>query len=177
MVAERAGTRSTLRFLAIFGLITLGAFAVQVTPWVDTHAVTPLLSDLADLARGLIRLFGGAADSSDNVLSHPENGFAIRISNGCSGIEAVILLIAAMAAYPAPWRYRLLGWGLGVIAIMAVNMLRIISLFYIGQHAPAWFDWAHLYAWELLIMLDGVLVYLAWLRWMPSAQRRSIEAA
>jgi hypothetical protein len=26
-------------------------------------------------------------------------------------------------------------------------------------------------------MLDGVLVYLAWLRWMPSAQRRSIEAA
>lgn len=165
--------RPTLRFLCVFGLTALLAFGIEVLPWVDGHLIAPVLNGLAESAAVLIRLFGGVAESEQNLLRQPMSQFAIRISNGCSGVEAVILLVAAVAAYPSSWRQKWLGWGLGLCAIMALNMLRIISLFYIGQYSSAWFDWAHLYAWELLIMLDGVLVYSLWLRWQP---RRSVEA-
>jgi len=163
-----------LRFFLVFGVITVVAFGIEILPWVDRNLIAPVLNVITDLAGTLIRFFGGQAKSTGNVLQHPSNLFAIRISNGCSGIEAVILLCAAIAAYPTTWRYRAIGCIFGLVAIMAANMARIVSLFYIGQLAPDWFDWAHLYAWELLILLDGVLIYFAWIHWMPRQRRASI---
>jgi hypothetical protein len=42
-----------------------------------------------------------------------------------------------------------------------------VSLFYIGQWNLAVFEWAHLYAWQALIMLDALIVWLLWLRLLP----------
>jgi hypothetical protein len=28
-----------------------------------------------------------------------------------------------------------------------------------------WFEWAHLYAWDILIMVDGVIAILLWIRY------------
>jgi hypothetical protein len=30
-----------------------------------------------------------------------------------------------------------------------------------------WFDWFHLYLWQALIVLDALVVFLLWLRWLP----------
>ncbi|MDG0856982.1 exosortase H [Roseateles puraquae] len=163
--------RPMLRFFLVFGLFTVVAFGIEVLPWVDSQVINPMLRGITEAAAISIRLFGGQAESVHNILSHPGSLFAIRVSNGCSGIEAVILLWAAMAAYPTHWRYKMIGFGVGLVAIMVVNLARIVSLFYIGQLAPHWFDWAHLYAWEVLILLDGVLIYFGWLRFMPPPHR------
>ena len=48
-----------------------------------------------------------------------------------------------------------IGLALGFLAIQALNVVRIISLFYLLQWNPVWFEWAHLYLWQALIMLDG----------------------
>jgi len=45
--------------------------------------------------------------------------------------------------------------------------VRIISLFYLGQWDRTWFDWFHLYLWQALIVLDALVVFLLWLRWLP----------
>ena len=57
--------------------------------------------------------------------------------------------------------------GLGFLAIQIVNVIRIVSLFYLLQWDPVWFEWAHLYLWQALIMLDGLIVYLLWVRMLP----------
>ena len=49
-------------------------------------------------------------------------------------------------------------------AIQLMNIVRIISLFYLGQYNETLFDWAHGYIWQALIMLDVLIVYLFWLR-------------
>lgn len=46
-------------------------------------------------------------------------------------------------------------------------MLRVISLFYIGQWSVAVFEWAHLYLWQALIMLDVLIVWMIWIRTLP----------
>ena len=85
-------------------------------------------------------------------------------------MEATIVLVAAMLAMPAPWKLRLIGIGIGFIAIQSMNLLRIISLFYLGQWNKTAFDWAHLYIWQALIMLDVLIVFLIWLRYLPAQQ-------
>jgi len=166
--ALRRGLRSpSLRFLLVFCMVALLGFAIEVIPWVDDHVVTPFIAGLAGLSGKFILMTGGLAEVTGTVIRHPLNGFAIRIANGCSGLEAFILLAAGMMAYPATWRQRALGWGAGVVAIMSLNVVRVISLYYIGQYSRTWFDWAHLYAWDVLIMIDGMVVFFLWIRWLP----------
>jgi hypothetical protein len=45
----------------------------------------------------------------------------------------------------------------------------VISLFYLGQWNMQVFEWAHLYVWQALIMLDVLIVWLIWVRTLPRA--------
>ena len=54
--------------------------------------------------------------------------------------------------------------------------MRIISLFYLGQWNRTWFDWFHLYLWQALIVLDALVAFLVWLRWLPQPPRASSAA-
>ena len=48
-----------------------------------------------------------------------------------------------------------------------LNVVRVISLFYLGQWNMQVFEWAHLYVWQALIMLDVLVVWLVWVRLLP----------
>ena len=80
------------------------------------------------------------------------------------GVNVVILLWSAMFAYPAPWKWRGAGIVGGLAAIQILNLLRLISLFYLGQYSEAIFSFAHLYLWETLIILDAIVVFGLWSR-------------
>lgn len=166
---------SSLRFILVFCATALVGFALEVIPWVDSNMVMPFIAGQALVAGLSINLFGGLAEVTNVVIRHPITQFAIQIANGCSGIEAAILLAAGVMAFPATWLQRAMGWLVGSTAIMVLNIVRIISLYYIGQYSMKWFDWAHLYAWDVLIMVDGVIVFFLWIRWLPAVRR--IDAA
>ncbi len=110
------------------------------------------------------------------ILRSLENGFAVSIQPGCNGIEASIVLIAAILAFPAPWKHKLIGLGVGLGAIQALNLVRIISLFYLGQWNMTYFEWAHLYLWQALIMLDALVVFVIWVRFIPRATTTAASA-
>ena len=97
------------------------------------------------------------------------NGFAVSIEAGCNGVEATIVLLAAILAFPAPWKHKLAGLAAGIVAVQGLNILRVISLFYLGQWDYQVFEWAHLYVWQALIMLDVLVVWLVWVRTLPRA--------
>lgn len=159
------------RFLLVFGVTTLVGFAVEVIPWVDDHVIKPYIDGVVWLASGLIILAGGLAVVNNAIIHNPVNGFSIMVANGCTGLEAVILLAAGMMAFPATWRQRLLGWAAGTVAILTLNLARIISLYYLGQYSQTWFDWAHYYAWDALIILDALVVFFLWVKWLPPYRR------
>jgi exosortase H (IPTLxxWG-CTERM-specific) len=94
------------------------------------------------------------------------SGFAVSIEAGCNGVEASIVLVAGVLAFPANWRQRTAAITLGFLAIQLLNILRIVSLFYLGQWNYDVFEWTHLYLWPVLIMLDVLLVFALYLRWL-----------
>lgn len=164
---------SPVRFLTIFVVVMLLGFSLQILPWVDSTLISPYLHALAQVCGWLIEAFGGSVRVAGDTLWQPFSTVGVRIDNGCSGIEAAILMASAVLAFPVAFRLKVVGLLVGVGAILVVNVFRVISLFYLLQYSQQWFDWAHLYLWDLLIVLDGLLAFFLWARW---ARRRPTHA-
>jgi len=155
------------RFVTLFAVILVALFAAELTPPAQGAVVVPWTEALVRISAGIATLFDSNVAAFGRILRSDANGFAISIEAGCNGIEAAIVLIAAMLAYPAPAKHRAIGIAAGLCAVQALNVLRVISLFYLGQWNASAFEWAHLYVWQALIMLDVVVVWLVWIRTLP----------
>jgi len=160
-----------IRFFATFVLLLASLFAVELTPFAQRLFVMPWTDALAQLSTGLITLFDPHVVASGKVIRSTQNGFAVAIEAGCNGVEATLVLLAAMLAFPAPWWSKIKGIAAGVVAVQGLNVVRVISLFYIGQWNREAFEWAHLYVWQALIMLDVLVVWLLWVRMLPPDDR------
>jgi len=169
--------RPMWRFVILFCVGCLTLFTLELTHPVEQYVIYPFTSALASLSIWIVGFFDTHAVAYGNELRSTVNGLGIRIERGCNGVEAVIILISAMLAFPAPWKNRLLGIGLGFIAIQALNLVRIISLFYLIQWNRTWFDWFHLYLWQALIVLDALIAFLIWLRYLPRSGTRAAQPA
>jgi exosortase H (IPTLxxWG-CTERM-specific) len=157
------------RFFAVFIALLAVMFLLELTPVVQAFFVVPWTNALAAISASLVTLFDPGVVASGKVIRSTANGFAVAIEAGCNGVEATIVLCAAILAFPAPWRYKALGLAIGVAAVQLLNVVRVISLFYIGQWNRDAFEWAHLYVWQALIMLDVLVVWLIWVRRIPRA--------
>ena len=155
-----------LRFLLFFLLILGGLFALELTP-PGQALVLPWAASLAGFSASLIALFDPKIITYGNIIQSQANGFGVAIEAGCNAVEACIVLAAAILAFPSPLRHKFLGLVIGMIVVQVANILRIISLFYLGQWRMDAFEFAHLYLWQGLIMLDVLVVWLIWVRAMP----------
>ena len=165
------------RFAILFPVILIALFAAQLTVPAQNALVVPWTEGLARASAGLVTVFDSKVVSTGKTLRSTRNGFAVSIEAGCNGIEAALILIAAMLAYHAPWRHRLIGVAVGLIAVQALNIVRVVSLFYLGQWNERAFEWAHLYLWQALIMLDVLIVWLIWIRTVPETFAPDAHAA
>jgi len=164
-----------LRFGAIFAAVLGALFVAELTPWGQAYFVAPWTAGVANVTASLLGAFDPMVVATGDVIRSAHTGFAVQILAGCNGVEAMIVLIAAIAAFPAPWKHRVIGAVAGVAAIQALNLVRVASLFYLGQWDRGAFEWAHLYLWQPLIMLDALVVFLVWIRTVP--RRASLAPA
>ena len=158
-----------IRFFVLFVLLQAVLFGAELTPWAQQYFVIPWTNALASISASLVTLFDPGVVAAGKVLRSSQNGFAVSIEAGCNGVEATIVLLAAVLAFPAPWQSKLIGLAAGIVAVQGLNVVRVISLFYLGQWNFTVFEWAHLYVWQALIMLDVLIVWLIWVRTLPRA--------
>lgn len=151
-------------------------FVAELTPPVQQALVVPWTALLADISAAIIRAYQPDVISYGKVIQDALTGNGVSIEAGCNGVEACVILIAGVLAYPASWRLRLAGIALGIIAIQAVNVLRVITLFHLSGWDRAFMQFAHLYLWPALIMLDVLVVWLLWVRHVArrEAQREAV---
>lgn len=116
---------------------------------------------LVKISHAAIGMCGGAAAMEGAILRSP-GGFGVEMRDGCNGINVMVLLGAAIVAFPAPWKLKAYGLAIGTLAIQLLNLARFISLFYIGQYSATWFEFAHAYLWETLLILDTMVVFWLW---------------
>lgn len=204
-------------FVLVFSLLAIVIFAFHFQKAIYEAATQPWTELLAQISAKIVTVFDDNVSANGvEILTDPtansQNFAGVRIVAGCNGIEAWLVLVAAIMAFPpysdikgrwillgiaafvlippyqGYWLYKLvgaltflfvtqlfspigrqklIGIILGFFAIQSLNVVRVISLFYLGQWDKDIFDFAHYYLWQALIILDAFVVFLIWLSKLP----------
>ena len=78
-----------------------------------------------------------------------------------------------MLATPATWRQRLIGLLLGAVVIHLFNVLRILALVAVLVTHHEWFEFTHVYLWQIGTIVVVLAAFVFWLEWT----RRPARAA
>ena len=153
---NRPDTRFIIVFLAILGF----TFTIVALRPVNDSIVVPYTAFIAQMSGVVLRVFGESATVSGCLVSSPR--FAVTIYNGCNGLITSLIFIAGVLAFPARPSAKLIGVAGGLFAIQIINMVRIVSLFYIWIYLPDLFNDAHIFVWQSLVILAGVALWVTW---------------
>jgi exosortase H (IPTLxxWG-CTERM-specific) len=152
--------RKEVAFLLKFGILLVVFFlAVAPKPMNDLF-VEPFTAVVAKVGGFAARLFGEPTVMHGTTIASPR--FSVNIRNGCNGLETIFIFAAAVLAFPAPWKAKWIGLFAGFFLIQLVNIVRIVSLFYIGIHFPKLFEESHTVLWQIGVILSGVVLWIIW---------------
>jgi exosortase H (IPTLxxWG-CTERM-specific) len=147
-------------FLVRFGILLTVFFLVIFLGPVDRNVIAPFTRGLTQLSALLLNILGEGVSVHGTVIQG--RGFAVDIKGGCNGVEAMLLLCAAIAAFDAPWRSRLTGLVAGSAALMTFNLVRIVSLYMIGERWRRLFDTFHLAVWQTIMFAVAASIFAFW---------------
>jgi exosortase H (IPTLxxWG-CTERM-specific) len=155
--------RKQLRFQGLVVLIFAASYlAFGVLPRVRLGVINPYTEFLAEAVAAVINLFGAGAVAKGALVYSPR--YSMDIAMGCDGVEASCLYLAGVLAFPTSWRARLIGFALGVPLIHAINLARLVGLYYVGMHWPSVFDGVHDYVAQTIVILFSTAILVFWLQ-------------
>ncbi|MCX8073134.1 MAG: archaeosortase/exosortase family protein [Candidatus Binatia bacterium] len=149
-------------FLAV---ILLVFFATDYAPLADRLNVAAWMAQFATWASAIfLRVLGSLLGFTLSVEGTrlSANGFAVDVTEACSGVVPTAIYSAAVLAYPASWVSRCVGLVLGAVVIHALNVLRVVGLFLVGLFANPYFHYTHVYLAQAMIIVVAVATWLYW---------------
>jgi exosortase H (IPTLxxWG-CTERM-specific) len=168
------------RFGATFFAIAAALFSLYYFPYgtrdgFSARCFSAWLRVYTDVTAAALSMFDHDVSASGNSVMG--RSFSMQIVKSCDAMEANILFVSAMLAFPAPWRRKTAALGFGLVALVAMNVLRLCSLFWIGSTFRAGFDFVHYDAWPLLLVVFAAADFLVCARWARAATRFRAPAA
>jgi exosortase family protein XrtM len=149
-----------VRFVLVLGVVSLASVLAWNTAPFESLVHTPLNRINAWLAHVTLRALGVTSHLSGTFVVSRE--FSIEIVPACTGLFNYFFLFAAVLAFPAPWRARIRGFGLGAALIFLLNLIRIVSLFFVGASYPDLFKDLHYYVWPGILIIAVCFFLYAW---------------
>lgn len=160
------------RFFAIFAIALVLFYAVYATAtvmaWLDW-----ILRATAFLTAASLATIGFDARADGPMVVAPE--FVFLVVRGCSGIEPIGFLLSAAVATPVPRPRRILFALLGAMALVALNIFRLVTLAVIGIHHPQVSDFLHWKIWPVVTITAVAGMWVLWVYRMR-VQTHVIEA-
>jgi archaeosortase B (VPXXXP-CTERM-specific) len=171
-----ARVRATMKRWPL-GSIAAVCATVGLLLWVvNTDAVNRgLQQGLAVTTAGLLRVLGQNAVVAGNTVT--TSAFSITVVTACTGLFTTVLFLVAVLAFPTGWRARLLGVAIGIGGIFVLNLLRLVSLYFVGAWFPSVVDLVHQGIWQALFIVCSVTLWLLWAgRWGRARHRTKAVA-
>jgi len=152
--------RSQVLFLVKFFAILIGAYLLIAWSPVNDNVIVPFTTAIASWSGALLNAIGEKVTTTGTMITSPK--FGVNINNGCNGVEAMLILLASIVAFPASVKSRAFGLFLGAICVQLLNSVRIVSLYLLGAYHPRLFDIFHTAVWQIVIILSAIGFFLLW---------------
>ncbi len=149
-------------FCLKFGALAALLYILLAIPFFE-NLLHSYLAANAWLANTTLDLFGQDTHAAGTLIESPQ--FSVNLKRGCDAVEPTWLYCAAVACFPATWRQKLAGMCAGAILLQLLNFIRIVTLYLIGRHLPAFFDSAHLDIWPIIFIIVSMLLFVSWKSW------------
>lgn len=118
----------------------------------------------AELSGWALSLLGNDITVYERSVMSPR--FSMQIVRGCDALEPTALFLSACLAFPvARFRSKLWGMFVGVLCLEVTNIVRMVTLFYVGVYWPQHFEMMHLEVWQALFIVLAVAYWAAWALW------------
>ena len=152
--------RTQVLFLVKFFAVLIGAYLLIAWNPVNDRAIVPLTAGIAKVSGAILQAMGEDVRVTGTTII--SSRFGVNINNGCNGVEAMLILLASIVAFPASMKARVAGLLLGAVVVHLLNFIRIVSLYLLGAYQPRLFDLFHTAVWQIVIILAAIGFFLVW---------------
>lgn len=148
-----------VRFLVIFGFIlgVLYVLTIQFEPYVPIFNMSMTSATLVEL----LKLLGLQASLNSSGVT--VSNFVLDIVRQCTGLFEVITLIAAVFAYPSTLKNKIKGIAIGLPLIYVFNIVRLVSLAYLGIYSFSLLEIVHDYVLQITFFSFVVSIWFFWI--------------
>jgi exosortase family protein XrtM len=147
-----------LRFLMLFLVLFAGCETLRGTSTerfvVDGLFVMPAAALVNSVSSG------ERVTTAERQLASP--GARLNVLRGCEGIETILLVAAAVLAFPAGWRQRATGLLIGTSLAYGLGIARLALLYLSLRFAPQLFELLHGVVAPLVPVALLALFFMAW---------------
>ena len=158
-----------LKSVVLFAIyVALGNLCLA-QPFASKWITGPVTTTSAQTAAAVCDSLGLPVEARDTVVSYRET--RLNVQEGCNGLDLALIFMCAVLAYPVGWLSRLVGVVAGVLVILAMNLLRLVNLLWVGAHFPSRFEFFHIWVWQPLTMLLTFAVLVLWWRYLAGSIR------
>jgi len=89
----------------------------------------------------------------------------ITVLPACTAVEPIWFFCAAILAFPAFYKQKIVGILAGIFLLSLFNLVRIISLYLVGVHFPQYLDTVHEDVWFVPSNSFIIALMIAWIVW------------
>ena len=140
-------------------------FGLLGSAWIDAVALWT-----ADWMGALLNALGTPVRVDGPIVA--SDRFAVNIVAECTAVGPLVLFMGAVLAYPASFRAKTIGVALGLVVLTGVNLVRLVTLFWIGAAFPQYLGTAHLLVWQSVMILLALVLWLFWIERLARAGDR-----
>lgn len=160
--SPNSANKRMIRFVVtVLILLVIGAVLYPFISIALAKELRGFMAITARLCGSVLTILVGEVEIADRVVTLPR--FSIEIVEECTGVFEMLIFLAALLAYPASWRSKLIGFLTGLPALYLLNIIRIIFLAIIGGNWPILFDFMHLYFWQATLILMITTIWVLWI--------------
>lgn len=167
------GERFDRRFAFTFAALAAAFFGVYAFPFelfgAERDWLHGYLAAYARLAGTVLSLIERGVTVDETYI---HGRFSMQIVRNCDAADVNILFTSALLAFPARLAAKVPLLLAGIAALVAANVTRICTLYYVGVHAPHRFKVVHEEVWPLLLVMFTVGVFLTCTRRLQSPALR-----
>ena len=149
-----------LRFITLFAAYMIPFTVFFYAVLTKTDIFQSYLNLNASASAAILRVLGEEASSEGPALRSPRSSLQIR--HGCDAILPTALFMSAVLAFPIFLRLKWTALLLGSGALLLINLIRIITLYYARIYKPDWFHALHVDVWQPAFIFLALFFWIVW---------------
>lgn len=153
-----------LKFLLGFAGCMILFYIIYLNPFFVDYIGRPILAIQARISSLLLNIMGQGTTATEDYITSDD--YAISIKNGCDGLETLAIMLSGIVVFPVAFRLKWPGLLYGSLALMVLNLFRIVGLFLVGKNfSQSVFDLLHEQGGFVIFTVLGVFLWIIWANW------------